>query len=144
MRPGAPTIAPAALLLSLLSLLALLACGGTGAEQAQGAATMRPGEDCLSCHAGFTAAGTVYGSADAAAGDGVPGVTVTIVGADADVVVTTNAAGNFHTTAPFGLPASVSLALGGTTRAMGPTQLTARAHGGCASCHPAGSRVHLP
>jgi hypothetical protein len=71
---------------------------------------MRPGWNCLSCHreAGkastriWTAAGTVYETADASACDGVPGVDVvffTDMGAEVQRVQT-NAAGNFFTPHP--------------------------------------------
>jgi hypothetical protein len=68
---------------------------------------MRPGWNCLSCHREsgqarakvWSAAGTVYDSADANACDGVPGVDVVFFNPAGIEVerVTTNAAGNFFT-----------------------------------------------
>lgn len=127
-------------------LLALAACGGSdAAKSSSGSPLMQPGDDCLRCHDDFTAAGTVYASAGAAADTGLAGATVTIYGAgiDNDVAVSTNAAGNFYTRQPITYPATVSVRHGGTTRGMTAAIASRR---GCAadSCHGAAFRVHVP
>ncbi len=64
---------------------------------------MRPGEDCLRCHDGdraprWTAAGTVYGDENAAADQGIRGVTVVVIDSSAKAIeLVSNAAGNFYT-----------------------------------------------
>ena len=131
---------------ALAVTLALAACGG----EEEGSATMRPGANCLSCHA-FGAAGTVYGRGDAAAGDGIAGVTVTLVGSGPGQTVTrtTNAAGNFYTTATLTPPLVVTLVAGGNTITVdhsGVAGADAPGAGGCASCHHPGGvkpRVHV-
>lgn len=134
---------------SLAALLLATACAGGGSDGGgEDHSTMRPGEDCLAsgCHAAgsttttsFTAAGTVYATLNAAAGAGVGGANVTITdGAHAPIVLTTNAAGNFFTTAAIAYPAAVTVAIGGTTRGMTATE------GGCNRCHGPTFRVHVP
>lgn len=106
----------------------------------EGDALMRPGEDCLACHGEFTAAGTVYASATAGAGEGVAGATVTLVGTAGSDTVTTNAAGNFYTRVNLGFPlVSASVSRNGQTRTM---QQTASV-GSCAAaaCHGT-NRIH--
>lgn len=71
---------------------------------------MRPGQNCLRCHQEgfgeedapvFSAAGTIFDSAEAEHCDGVEGVKVYLMGADGqEIELTTNAAGNFWTRAP--------------------------------------------
>jgi hypothetical protein len=101
-------------------------------------ALMRPGGDCVGCHASgegpdFTVAGTVMGDlADADDCFGVEGVTVHVTDADGvthDVV--TNAAGNFFLREDVPTPYSVELELEGRTTAM----VTQQSEGSCASCH---------
>ncbi len=132
-------------LLALITL-ALSACGGGGGggggNDAQGSATMRPGEDCKSCHSAFTAAGTVYLAADAAANAGVSGASVVIVGTLASLELTTNAAGNFYTTQAYGFPATVTVTAPG--QAAQSMVLEDARYSGCGSCHGAGGRVHSP
>ena len=128
-------------------LMAASACSGgadpTGdasqAEEYTGP-LMRPGQNCLSCHREddergapvWTAAGTVYASRDAPIAEGLPCVTVTLTGADgAEVVLTTNAAGNFYTPAPLLTPFTVELEYEGRTISM-PTAPPA---GSCNACH---------
>jgi hypothetical protein len=135
MPSAARVVAQAALLLTLT------ACGGSDGARPSGSPTMRPGEDCLSCHGSFTAAGTVYGAVAAAAGAGLAGATVTIDGSTASVTLTTNAAGNFYTAQAFGLPASVTVSYGGAAVHMAGAIAT---RAGCASCHGAALRVHVP
>lgn len=108
--------------LSLVAAVALAAalggCGSTGDDdtQASGDAVstapgpmMRPGENCLSCHreggeAGrrvWSAAGTVYPTATSRRTEGVAGVKVTLTDINGkEVVLTTNAVGNFYTAEP--------------------------------------------
>lgn len=116
-------------------LLALAACD----KEEEGDALMRPGENCLSCHA-FGAAGTVYASAGAAAGEGVAGATVELVGPSGSDTVTTNAAGNFYSRVRLGSPLDVSVSRNGVTRTM------SGASAGCAAsgCHGPALRVHVP
>ncbi len=122
-------------------LVSLAACGGGGGSgsQASGNEFMRPGEDCLGCHREFTAAGTVYASANGT--QGVAGVAVTIYGQTPaqDVHLTTNSAGNFFTTASFGYGSWATVRVGGTGMA---TALTSRSIAACNSCHGASNRVH--
>lgn len=124
-----------ALALALAALLAS-AC----AAKKEGDAAMRPGENCLSCHGDFTAAGTVYASATAAAGEGVAGVTVTLDGSSVTDEVTTNAAGNFYSKVALGFPVVVTVSKSGSSRSMTATA------GGCATsgCHDSAMRIHVP
>ncbi|MDD9945802.1 MAG: hypothetical protein OXU20_32460 [Myxococcales bacterium] len=73
--------------------------------------TMRPGQNCLSCHyEGFrdelmapnwTAAGTVFDAADSEHCDGVEGVSVFLTAEDgSEVELVTNEVGNFWTDEP--------------------------------------------
>lgn len=112
-----PRLAP----LALLAAASLAACGGS--DGATGP-LMRPGSDCLSCHA-FTAAGTVFNVDGTAA----PGVAVVVTVGGTDHTVTTNAAGNFYLTAS----GSVTAAKAGT-RTMG-SGLGITGH--CNGCHGA-------
>lgn len=121
-------------------LLSLAACGGSGSKSsASGNELMRPGEDCLGCHQEFTAAGTVFASAGGT--QGVAGVAVVIYGMTQDVHLTTNAAGNFYTTASFGYGSGATVQVG--TGGMA-TALASRSVGACNTCHGAGNRVHSP
>jgi hypothetical protein len=110
-----------------------------------GGELMLPGEDCLRCHDGrvgpqFTAAGTAFESI--AGGAGAPGVLVRITGADgAEVVVPSNAAGNFFAQVPIAFPARVQIEAAGEVHPM----LAPIADGSCNRCHrpggEAGTRV---
>lgn len=103
--------------------------------------TMRPGENCLSCHRPsneggiapvWTAAGTVYGKHDADRDEGVSGAEVTIVDkAGKTVKLTTNEVGNFYTREPLVAPYRVSLSYQGRTATM-PIEAPA---GSCNFCH---------
>lgn len=131
-------------------------CSGEGAE-------MLPGSDCLACHTSgsaarqrqasaqeedelggaFTAAGTVFSDIDGSSP--AAGVTVRLVDANAsEVVLTTNAAGNFYTAEPLAFPISVEVDLNGNTVAMQSTEQT----GACNSCHQgggaAGGKLYAP
>lgn len=119
----------------LLGLGTFAGCG----EGEEGSATMRPGDDCLACH-GFGAAGTVYASAAALAGEGLSGVTVRITDdAGHDVTRTSNAAGNFYTSQSLVPPLQVSITAGGATRTMANAP-----NGACNTCHGSGFRIHVP
>jgi hypothetical protein len=134
------------------TVLLLAACGGagggSGGASGQGSATMNPGQDCLGCHSSFTAAGTVYEDALSATSVLAGARVVISDGVNPDVVVTTNAAGNFYTSAAlsFAHPANVSITVshGVNARAMPASTLT---RGGCAAvgCHTltAFGRVHV-
>jgi hypothetical protein len=125
-----------------VALLALAACGGSSSGSGGGGSpTMRPGEDCLGCHAEFTAAGTVYG---ADASQGLAGVTVRIDGTrQQNVTMTTNGAGNFYTTVDFGYGPGATVTVQGAS-GQSPYELTNRTFAACNSCHPAGHRIHDP
>ena len=121
----------------LLGLFTVAACGEE--EEEEGSATMRPGDDCLACH-GFGAAGTVYASTSALAGDGISGVTVRITDGIGRVVTrTSNSAGNFYTSQSLVPPLLVAVTSGGTTRTMADAP-----SGACNACHGSGFRVHVP
>ncbi|MBK8214291.1 MAG: hypothetical protein IPK71_11135 [Myxococcales bacterium] len=103
--------------------------------------TMRPGEQCLSCHrAGgqasripWTAAGTVFRSATSNAEDGVEGAIVEIVDSTGKTErLTTNAVGNFYTGTPLTKPLTMSVTFEGKTAKM-PIPLNA--DGACNACH---------
>jgi hypothetical protein len=137
-------------LVALVPLL-LAACSGEGDEGGGGAcggseSTMRPGENCLGCHS-FKGAGTVYALGSAGACDGLAGVTVEIVGANATVNKTTNSAGNFYTGTNFGVPFTVTLTNGSDTVTHDHAGVGGLS-GGCNGCHSpaglAGARLHVP
>ncbi len=122
--------------------LPLLSCGTPSPEAVaeEYGPLMRPGWNCLSCHrAGnpdgapvWTAAGTVYPSADAPIDEGQPGVTVVITDASGkEVRLVTNAAGNFYTAEPLESPFQAALEYQGRTIAM-PKPPPA---GSCNACH---------
>jgi hypothetical protein len=114
-----PRRAPLALLLAALSLAA---CGG-GGDGATGP-LMRPGSDCLGCHA-FAAAGTVF-HADGTGAAGV-GVVVTVGGTAHPL--TTNAAGNFY------LSAAGTVSAASVSTFTMPSGLGVTGH--CNGCHGA-------
>ena len=100
---------------------------------------MHPGTDCIACHEDegegplYAVAGTVMGDlADPDDCYGVEGVTVRITDADAVVhELTTNAAGNFFSTAAVPGPFTVELELDGATSVM----VTPQTDGACGACH---------
>jgi hypothetical protein len=109
---------------------AQVACGSKHEGEKTGP-TMRPGEDCRSCH-GFSAAGTVFPAPDAAASGGLAGATVTVSdAAGRQVSLVSNSAGNFYTSASLTAPLSVQITSGGKTAKM----QQAVGSGGCATCH---------
>lgn len=119
--------------------LALWGCGDS--------ATMRPGEDCLSCHASgdhaFTLAGTVFGDAAAAASAGLGDVTITITDKNgAKVTMTSNSAGNFYTSQALAFPVAVAVRRGSAV-----SEMSSASSGACNDCHKgSGSpgRVYVP
>jgi hypothetical protein len=143
-------------LAALLAVSFTAGCGGPGGEEGDGdgddrrevagagaggggavtGPTMRPGENCLGCHA-FTAAGTVY--ADASGALGLAGAAVQLSdGQGRSVALTTNAAGNFFTSAALTAPLAVTVSAGGSSRSM------QGARGSCNGCHTGGGtpRIH--
>jgi hypothetical protein len=124
----------APLLLATVIVLAAAACGGEDEDEG---ATMRPGEDCTSCHQSFTLAGTVY-AADTL--QGAAGVDLTVAD-DAGVVryYTSNSAGNFYTTDPMVFPVDIWMTRGAGTVSM-PNAVT----GGCNACHDASWPLTVP
>ena len=119
-------------LVLILSLAPGLGCMDTGPQ-------MNPGENCQGCHDGSPAqrwavAGTVFPCKDAAASDGLDGVTVTLTGPDGEWsrVMISNQAGNFYNADP--LPTStfrVAVALGEVRREMSGLVTS----GACNTCH---------
>ena len=110
-----------------------------------GSSLMRPGRDCIACHArgegpAFLVAGTVYPADGLSSNDdcfGIAGATVIVEdAAGRSFALETNDAGNFYLTrggGPIELPLSVELERDGTIQAM-----TLRPDvGACASCHTA-------
>ncbi len=128
-----------------VTLLAL-ALWGCGADD--NSATMRPGEDCLSCHNSgnnaFTLAGTVFTDGTASS-SGLSGVTLTVTDSKgATVTLTSNSVGNFFTSQSLTFPVNIALTSGSSSASM-----SAASRGGCNSCHGTGSgdsagRVHVP
>jgi len=110
--------------------LALSACGG---DDGATGPTMRPGEDCLNCHSGFTAAGTFFTSTSSSAG--VSGVVLTLTDGSHTVQVTTNSVGNFYTSQAINFPNTATVS-GGPVHAHSSGQ-----SGHCNSCHGAGNRL---
>lgn len=142
-----PTLASAR---PLLLLLPLLSATSSGCGNDNGP-LMRPGENCMTCHGPtptggergprFYAAGTVFGAPGADVNSGVEGITVTITDANAKkVTMTTNAAGNFYTSAPLTYPIAAEITKGGTTIKMSQTV----PDGGCASCHTVPPQMSAP
>jgi hypothetical protein len=131
---------PAFLLAALLATSILSACGED--EEDEGP-LMAPGSACIDCHGEFTAAGTVYGGGEAAAGAGLAGATVRITDSSGTVrTLTTNAAGNFFTSRSVVPPFAVRVSLGADERTA-----TGHTSGDCGACHQPGgaapSRVHV-
>ncbi len=112
-----------------------------GFDRTQTGPNMRSGENCLSCHrAGglasvkpWTAAGTVFRTADSPLDDGVEGATITITDSAGKVVsLTSNAVGNFYTLEPLQKPLQMAIEYEGR-RAQMPIPLDAQ--GACNACH---------
>ncbi len=97
------------------------------------------GQDCLSCHPGFGAAGTIF--EDPAGHATVGAATIRVL--DADGVThdgVTCSCGNFVIREAVAFPATVFVSRCPDTAVM-VGEIT---YGGCNSCHAAGDRVHLP
>lgn len=114
----------------------LLALAAAGCIPSEGP-TMMPGEDCLGCHSGGEArgwsfAGTVFTREDAAASDGVQGVTVIVTDANGkQVKVRSNEAGNFYSAERLTPPLRAALSRGGQVVEMEDTFQ----NGSCNTCH---------
>ncbi|MEZ4238541.1 MAG: hypothetical protein R3F59_20780 [Myxococcota bacterium] len=100
--------------------------------------TMRPGDDCIACHArgegpDYTVAGTVMGASDDQTNcDGADGVTVRITDANGAVTeLVTNGAGNFYTRDHIATPYTVELERDGATSQM----VSAQTETDCMVCH---------
>ncbi|MFM2069170.1 MAG: hypothetical protein RLZZ584_4079 [Pseudomonadota bacterium] len=127
--------------LLLFASLGLTGCGGGSDDDDGNGALMSPGEDCVACHRPggsaaehpFSIGGTVYASAQAPANAGIAGVTVVVTDARGQTVsMTTNAAGNFYSTAALSLPLQAAHVLrNGVRKDMATSSFT----GACASCH---------
>ena len=97
------------------------------------------GQDCLTCHPGFGAAGSIY--SDPAGTQTLGAVTVRIV--DHDGVThdgVTCGCGNFLIRDAIAFPATLFVSKCPDTMVM-VGEIT---YGGCNSCHAAADRVHLP
>lgn len=110
--------------------------------------TMRPGGDCIACHAReeegprYTVAGTVMGAYDDAERcAGVDETTVVITQANGQVLeLPTNAVGNFFYSGSLSTPYTAKVKSSAGERAMSAAQ----SDGDCASCHTAGGRGGAP
>jgi hypothetical protein len=99
---------------------------------------MRPGQDCMSCHAGqqmpWTVAGTVYDAYDADENAGLEAAVVTVKDAEGRTLhLRSNPAGNFFTAEPLVFPVEVEVLKDGRRFAMGMPA----PHGACNACHTA-------
>ena len=106
---------------------------------APGPSAHNVGQDCLSCHPTFGAAGSIY--SDAAGTQTLGAVTVRIL--DHDGVThdsVTCGCGNFIVRDTVAFPATLFVSKCPDTAVM-VGEIT---YGGCNSCHAAGNRVHLP
>ncbi len=126
--------------LLVLMLFILAGCGGElFGEDDEGNATHNAGTNCQDCH-GFTYAGTVYSTGTGSTG--LSGVTVTVHDVGGDIVLTSNATGNFFTYA--GSPSSgftVTVSDGTDSQDKWGSQTS----GGCAasSCHVLGKQGRI-
>lgn len=121
-------------------IFCVTACGVGGRDGDDDGATgptMRPGENCKSCH-GFSVAGTVFGDAGAAASEGIENASIILKDADGvSLTLTSNSAGNFYSNKSLKFPLVAQITRNGVTKTM--TQGVTS--GGCATCHasPPGS-----
>ena len=107
------------------AVLSLTACGSNEGDEGP---NMRPGQDCLGCHSGFAAAGTVRRAA------GVSGLAVSINVGGSARTTTTNSVGNFYVS---GSGAVTAATINGVSMP-GGNGIT----GHCNGCHAGG--VPLP
>jgi len=118
-------------ILAALGLASCLACGGHDDDDKNNE-LMAPGQNCQACHGSFKVAGTVFGSATADTGSGLRGIQVVITDANqVDTTLTTNAAGNFYTTAALALPLKKAVLVRNGTR----TEMAGPPPGDCNRCH---------
>jgi len=117
-----------------LTLEAKAGCGEATPEESREGPEHLPGRECISCHRGFSAAGTVFESLDSSCDTGVEGATVEILDMDHNLVfsMTTNAVGNFYTKRRLPSPYYA--------RVIGPDgQMTEKpdslSEGNCSRCH---------
>lgn len=113
--------------------------------------TMRPGQDCLSCHhsggeKAWTVAGTVFPDPNAGEGQGLSGATIALTDANQQTVtLESNSAGNFYTSRSLAFPVDVVV-----TRGTSSKKMVAAPNGACNSCHTsppqqgAPGRVYVP
>jgi hypothetical protein len=135
-------------LVSLLVVSVLVsACGGDDGRDE--GALMRPGEDCLGCHAPggtaadatFSVAGTVYPAATSDANAGLASVEVVVRDAnDLEVRMTSNAAGNFFTREAVARPLKSVYAV----RAGNRVDMSQAPTGACSACHDLPPRAGAP
>jgi len=136
-------------LCSFAALALLTACGEppcavpNTADLVPGEATgplMRPGSNCLRCHAAggraagapFSVGGTVFPARDSEVCGGVMGVTIEVTDSRGKQLrLVSNAAGNFYSQEPLEPPLSLAAEYQGRALAMPVTTPT----GGCALCH---------
>jgi hypothetical protein len=123
-------------IVAMIASAATLALGLVGCVPNDGP-SMRPGEDCLSCHNGsragaWTVAGTVYSDPNAPDYAGEEGAQVIVTGADGKVLtLTSNSVGNFYTAEAIAKPFTVMVQRGSFKLVMtAPTS-----SGACSSCH---------
>lgn len=123
--------------LTLLALVLVAACG-----EPENGPLMKPGEDCMSCHAAgeeaashsWSVAGTVFD----ASGAGLKGAKIEITDGDSRVhVLTSNAAGNFYSAESMKAPFQ-SAALRFDGRNVFSPHEPGKLVGSCNACHTAG------
>ena len=112
--------------------------GSTWMSGDRGSTLMHPGRACIGCHDAeggprLSIAGTVYPSSHEPDDcDGARGTQVIITDAAGQTVtLTTNAAGNFYSTASLTFPINAKVVANGAETAMGAAQ----SNGDCNSCH---------
>jgi hypothetical protein len=119
-------------------------CDADRLQWGLGGGLMLPGTDCLDCHrvggsaddSVYTIAGTVLASATCP--QGVEGAEVYVVDdAGTEVMLLTNAVGNFYTDEALVPPFRTRVVLGGVETPM----FTPFRNGSCAACHYEGSRL---
>ena len=112
--------------MSRAALLLVLAAAACVPEHGP---TMRPGEDCISCHGGgtgaepakaWTLAGTVYPALDAEPEAGLEGAQVEVTDAnEVSFTLRTNLSGNFYSSEALAFPLKrLCIAYGGDERCM--------------------------
>ena len=89
-----------------LTFEAKAGCPGATPNEEREGPDMLPGRECISCHRGFSAAGTVFATLNATCDTGVEGVKIEIMDLEGNAKVTlmSNAVGNFYTKAKLPSP----------------------------------------